>query len=66
MHQMLVEQALMQQMILELERMQQMLVEQALMHQMLVELERMVVDWKLLERMVLEKMIQAIQNIENI
>jgi hypothetical protein len=36
------------------------------MHQMLVELERMVVDWKLLERMVLEKMIQAIQNIENI
>jgi hypothetical protein len=43
-----------------------MLVEQALMHQMLVELERMVVDWKLLGRMVLEKMIQAIQNIENI
>jgi hypothetical protein len=44
-----------------------MLVEQALMHQMLVEQALMlVVDWKLLGRMVLEKMIQAIQNIENI
>jgi hypothetical protein len=41
-----------------------MLVEQALMHQMLVD-QCLMVQMEL-ERMVLEKMIQAIQNIENI